>query len=180
MRAGRRIAYWGKCIGLALSLLSGALPAYAQPRFPVDTVLFVCEHGTVKSLVAKLEFERLARAEGLSAVAISRGSAADAAVPPWMRQALAGDGISLGDWQPRQLTARDVADAQLIVSFDLGPGTLPAGAATRLAWDGLPALSQDYAAGRTAIHIKVRHLVDSLRLAAGTNKAPRQPSRRSP
>jgi hypothetical protein len=165
--------------GLALALMTTSWLAGAQPRFPVDTVLFICEHGTVKSLFAKLEFERLARAEGWSTVALSRGSAADAAVPPWMQHALAGDGFSLGAWRPQQLTARDIAGAQLIVSFDLPAGAVPPGTAPRLAWDGLPGLSQDYATGRDAIRTRVRQLFDSLRTASTKSPRPPQPSMRT-
>ena len=158
--------------GFVLAFMTASVSGGAQPRFPVDTVLFICEHGTVKSLFAKLEFERLAREEGWSTVALSRGSSADAAVPPWMQRALAGDGFSLGAWQPKQLTARDIAGAQLIVSFDLPAGTLPPGPVPRLAWDGLPGLSQDYAKGRDAIRARVRQLVDSIRTVS--TKSPRR------
>ena len=126
------------------------------------TVLFVCEHGTVKSLLAKLLFERYAVAAGLDMRAISRGSAADSAVPKWMRSKLEGAGLALADFQPRQLAAQDLADASHVVSFDLATGVTAAAKAPRAQWDALPAASTDFDASRTAIDARVRALVDSL------------------
>lgn len=158
------ISWRAGAVGLAL-LVPHKGVAQARRLFPADTVLFVCEHGTVKSLVAKLEFERQARAAGLTTVALSRGSAADTAVPPWMRTALAGDGIDLGDWTPQPLRAADLKSAALVISFDLPPGVTAEARAPRAQWDGLPSVSQDYAGGRDAIHRRVRLLVDSLKRA---------------
>lgn len=160
---------WSGRAGLTTVLATAVTlpsPASAQQAkkvgHPVNTVLFVCEHGTVKSLVAKLEFERAARARGLFMRAASRGSAPDSALPPWMRDNLERDGALLGDWRPLRLTQADLDSAIVIVSFDLPTGVFGTSSGRRERWDGLPALSQNYLAGRNAIRTRVRRLVDSL------------------
>ena len=45
-------------------------------------VVFVCEHGSVKSLVAQEWFNRRAKERGLAVRAVSRGITPDASVPP--------------------------------------------------------------------------------------------------
>jgi protein-tyrosine-phosphatase len=131
-----------------------------------STVLFVCEHGTVKSLLAKVLFEEYAQAVGLQVRAVSRGTHADTTVPPWMVQQLARDRVTLGSWHPRQLGPYDLAHASYVVSFDVPSATTAATHAPRAQWDGLPSVAQDYTQGRDAIRVRVRQLVDSLKRAA--------------
>lgn len=149
-------------------LMLAPLSSGAQARTsiaPRDTILFVCEHGTVKSLLAKLEFERQAAAAGLFMTAVSRGSAADSVVPPWMHQALERDGDKLGSWKPQLLQRSDLKSATLVVSFDLPTSTVAGSAGPSQQWDGLPSVSQNYAGGRAAIRQRVSQLVDSLKAA---------------
>jgi protein-tyrosine-phosphatase len=129
------------------------------------TILFVCEHGTVKSLLAKVLFEKYAQEVGLQMRAVSWGTHADTTVPPWMVERLALDHVTLGSWHPRQLGPNDLADASYVVSFDV-PSAATAGAhAPRRQWDGLPSVAQNYAKGRDAIRVRVHQLVDSLKRA---------------
>lgn len=138
----------------------GAQQRGAQPR---ETVLFVCEHGTVRSLLAKLLFEEYAGQIGLDMNAVSRGTRPDSLVPAWMHRNLAADRITLGDWRPQLLAPTDLAAASYVVSFDV-PASATAGArAPRAQWDGLPSVSADYASGREAIRARVRQLADSLK-----------------
>ena len=134
----------------------------AQPR---HTVLFVCEHGTVRSLLAKVLFEQYAATVGLPLTAVSRGTRADSVVPPWMLRGLAADHVTLGSWRPQTLRATDLATAVYVVSFDVPFGATATTRAPRAQWDGLPSVSQDYARGRDAIKARVRQLVDSLNRA---------------
>ncbi len=125
-------------------------------------VLFVCEHGTVKSLLAKLLFDEYAAQVGLPMRAESRGSAADSVVPPWMHARLSAAALSPGSFSPRTLAAPDLAAATYVVSFDL-PAAVTAGArAPRARWDSLPPASQQFEASRDAIRVRVQGLVDSL------------------
>lgn len=152
---------------LALFAWAAYVPAEEQP-LESGNVLFVCEHGSVKSLLAKLLFERTAAREGLTLHAVSRGTAPDAAVPEWMRAALERDGFDIGAWRPVALSPRDLRSAQRVVTFDV---TLASdglvGPATEH-WDGLPSVSRDYGMGREAIAARVEELVQELKRSSLT------------
>jgi protein-tyrosine-phosphatase len=128
-------------------------------------VVFVCEHGTVKSVVAAAHFNRLARARGLAAVAISRGSAPDSAVPAVVRKGLLADGV--GPWRarPAPLRKADVLGAALVVSFDQSIDSLVGAHAPVRHWDNTPSVMHDYATGRDSIVARVRALVTELQRA---------------
>lgn len=109
---------------LRLALVVALLPSsiHAQLRAapaPQGTVLFVCEHGTVKSLLAKLLFDEYAARVGLAMRAESRGTAIDSAVPPWMRAKLAESELLPGSFSPRALATQDLEAASFVVTFDL-------------------------------------------------------------
>lgn len=70
---------------LFAGLLGPSVAAAQRSHARTDTVLFVCEHGTVKSLLARVLFERYAKEVGLPMIAVSRGTKADSVVPAWMR-----------------------------------------------------------------------------------------------
>ena len=145
-----------------------ALPAGAQGSSaqPHKTVLFVCEHGNVKSLLAKVLFERYAGEIGLDVGAVSRGTRPDSVVPAWMQSSLAIERVILGAWRPQVLAPADLLSASYVVSFDV-PTSATAGAqAPRVQWDGLPSVSANYASGRDAIRARVRLLADSLKRAS--------------
>lgn len=129
-------------------------------------VLFVCEHGTVRSLLAKVLFEQYAAEVGLDMQAVSRGTRADTLVPPWMQQGLAADHIELGAWRPQTLLPGDLTSASLVVTFDVPLAATAGARVPQVHWDSLPSVSRDYATGREAIRVRVHQLVDSLKRAS--------------
>ncbi len=156
--------------GLVASVLLAVAPFNldAQPSVAgkAKPVLFVCEHGTVRSLLAKVLFEQYAAEVGLAMQAVSRGIKADTVVPAWMLQGLAADHVTLGTWHPQTLRAADLANASLVVSFDVPTAAISGALAPQARWDSLPSVSRDYVTGRDAIKIRVHRLVDSLKLAS--------------
>ena len=132
---------------------------------PKRVVLFVCEHGTVKSLLAKVLFEQYAKDVGLDMQAVSRGTHADSLVPPIVLQGLTSDHVALGSWRPQTLAPSDLAGATYVVSLDVPPAATAAARAPRTQWDGLPSVTQDYGRGRDSIKARVHQLVDSLKRA---------------
>src|SRR5437868_3440198 len=86
---------------LLIALAPTSVDAQRVAAAHEKTILFVCEHGTVKSLLAKVLFEDYAKEVGLDVKAISRGTRADSIVPTWMLQGLAADKITLGAWHPQ-------------------------------------------------------------------------------
>ena len=148
---------------LTILALPGVLSAQQRTtRVTDETVLFVCEHGTVKSLLAKLLFDEYAAQVGLPMRAESRGTAIDSVVPPWMRAHLDASRLTYSGFTPRTVAARDLAGASVVVTFDL-PATVSVGArGARTQWDSLPPASQQFEASREAIKARVHALVDSL------------------
>lgn len=147
---------------LVLFAWAACVPAEEQP-LESGNVLFVCEHGSVKSLLAKLLFERAAAREGLTLRAVSRGTAPDAAVPGWMRAALERDGFDIGAWQPVALSPSDLRSARRIVTFDVPLASHGVVSPATEHWDGLPSVSRDYGMGREAIAARVEELVHELK-----------------
>ncbi len=141
-----------------------AAGAWAQPA--PQTVLFVCEHGAAKSVVAAAHFNKLAAERGLPFRAISRGTAPDPTVPARISDGLKGECLTVpAVFLPVLVTPRDASAAFRVVTFDV---TLPvsANASRQTRWDSLPAFSDGYGPASAAIAAKVEALVRELETAA--------------
>ena len=138
-----------------------------------NTVVFVCEHGAAKSVVAMAYFQQLVSERKLPFKAISRGTNPDSAIPQPVRNGLAADGLSLGGFTPRKLSVADLASAITVISFDQpAVATLVGDRLPSSAWDGLPAVSENYAVARDSIRQRVQALVDSLAKAHAQRGTP--------
>ena len=122
-------------------------------------VVFVCEHGSAKSLVAASFFERLAKERGIRARAVSRGTSPDAAVPAGVVAALRDDGFDVAPFQPRRLSEADLREAACVVAIGVELGE--AGAHCER-WDDLPAVSVSYAHARDVIVSRIESLLRRL------------------
>lgn len=137
--------------------------SYTPAARPVRTeVVFVCEHGSVKSLVAMEHFNRKAQARGLPYRAVARGIAPARTVPKAVQTGLHADGFETSGFAPRPLRASDVDRAVVVVSFDQDIIAIVAGRSRHLAWDNLPAVLTDYSRGRNAILARIDVLIDEL------------------
>jgi arsenate reductase len=172
---------------LAFSSLTVPMTAHAQRTtraVSADTqrVVFVCEHGSVKSMIAANLFNRMAVERGVAARAVSRGTAPDRTVPELVRSGLRRDGIDIGNVSPVGLGIADARETDLFVAFDVDvPSDVSKRAEVRR-WDSTPSVMQNFAAGRDAIAANVTRLVDELaRLGAQTIESPRRaPTARTP
>jgi protein-tyrosine-phosphatase len=127
------------------------------------TVVFVCEHGSVKSLIAREWFNRLAAERHLEVRAVSRGVAPDKSVPPAIATALQGDGFDVSGFEPRPFVASDAAGAVRIVAIGVDLAASPARGTARIdSWTGVPPASEDYDASRDVLRQRVSDLLDSL------------------
>lgn len=126
------------------------------------SVLFVCLHGSAKSVIAAEHFRRLAAARGVAVEVRSAGLEPDAAVPPRVAQGLLADGIDVRDFRPQPPAAAAVAQATTVVTFacDLGPLTASARRIER--WDDVPAVSEDFKRARDIIVARVTTLLDEV------------------
>lgn len=93
-----------------------ALAASAQETKETPVVLFVCEHGAAKSVVAAAHFNRMAAEKGLSVRAISRGTDPEPEFGAAAIKGLAADGLTVSG-KPQRVTAGDAASARRVVAL---------------------------------------------------------------
>ena len=124
-------------------------------------ILFVCEHGAAKSIVAAAYFNKLARERKLNLHAIARGTTPDEELSPKAVGGLRRDGLSPGESHPRKLSLADVETAQRVVAFCDLPEEYQSKAAVER-WDDILSVSEDYEKARDTILEKLRQLMNSL------------------
>ena len=145
---------------LTLSALTlGALMAAPEPK-PAATVLFVCEHGSAKSVVAAAHFNQIAASRGLPFRAISRGTEPDAEMAPAAVEGLRGDGLKPDDAAPSKLEQADLDAAVRVVTFCALPPGLHAKSPVEQ-WE-VPPVSTGYAASREAMLARIERLLTEL------------------
>jgi arsenate reductase len=120
-------------------------------------ILFLCEHGGAKSVVAALHFNRLAAERGLSFVATA-AAAHDPydAVPAPVADYLQGEGFDVRKLRPHHAGAEEIERAARIVTI----GCDLSGAHER--WDDVPAASEDLERSVAAIRRHVEALAEDL------------------
>jgi protein-tyrosine-phosphatase len=128
-----------------------------------NTVLFVCEHGGAKSVLAATYFNHLATHHGLAMRALARGVSPDAEVPRAVVEGLARAGLAPCIITPVALAQEDLVNAGRVITFDQPQITTRVSQRERvIAWNDLPAVSADFDIARDAIVARVRILVDAL------------------
>ena len=132
---------------------------------PPPVVVFVCLHGSAKSVIASEHFRRLSRERGLDVSVECAGTEPDADIPPRVVQGLLADGFDVRGQRPRPIARADLERAARVIAFgcDLGDVAPPALSVER--WDDVPAVSEDYGRARDAIAKRVRALVDHMLVA---------------
>jgi len=150
-------------IGALLVLCAETALAQAVERSPVSpkTIVFVCEHGSVKSVVAAAHFNRIARERGLPFVAVSRGINIDGKIPASIREGLARDGLAPADETPRDLRAEEATDAVHVIAFDQVPAAR-GGQANVTYWKDVPPVTKDYDAARAVIVTHIEAIAGDL------------------
>jgi protein-tyrosine-phosphatase len=146
-------------LGFLLSVVAPAAQTAPQPA-----VVFVCEHGAAKSVVATAYFNKLARERGLPYRATFRGTDPQAELSVSALKGLREDGIEIPTGKPTVISPADVEKATHV--FAIGC-TLPAAANSSgkaSDWGDVPD-GQGYAAMRDAIVRHVTTLLDELQKA---------------
>ena len=123
-------------------------------------VLFVCLHGSAKSVIAAEHFNRLAAARGLGARAIAVGTEPDDVIPTRVAQGLRDDGIDVEGRRPRRPTPADVEGTAVVVTFGCDLGELASRAPRIERWDDVPAVSEDFKRARDVIVARVVGLLE--------------------
>jgi arsenate reductase len=141
-------------------LIVGLVAAWVVGQAGVGrTVVFVCEHGSAKSVVAAAHFNRRAAELGLEVRAVSRGTAPDAELAPAAVAGLRQDGLAPVAAAPVALTAADLSAAERVVSFNELPRELSTASVER--WE-VPPVSTQYGASRDAMLPRIEELLESL------------------
>ena len=113
-------------------------------------IVFVCEHGAAKSVMAAVYFNKLAKEMGMDVHAIARGTHPDSELSPQALQGLAEEGLAPENSVPQKLTAADLESALGVVSFcELPPEYQPKAVVER--WENVPPVNEDYAKARQVI-----------------------------
>jgi len=147
---------------LAFFLIISSLPGRSQPG-QAPTIVFVCEHGSAKSVIAAAHFNRLAESKGLAYRAISRGVHPDAEIPGNIKTALLADGLDVSTWKPKMIRDDDIRRADRVVTLACElPKLKSVTTAKVIDWNGIPAVSNGYEEARAAIIQKVEELFKTL------------------
>ena len=155
--------YWGKgpARQLALAVKAGL---DAQQTKQSARIVFVCEHGAARSVIAAAYFNKLAAERGLPHRAITRGTSPDAEFGAATVAGLRADGIPVPVGKPQLVGTSDLLGADQVVTFAVDlPGGLPA--VKRVDWSNIPGPTADYAGARNAIETRVRALIEELAAA---------------
>jgi arsenate reductase len=126
-------------------------------------VLLVCEHGSVKSLMAASLFNQAATGRGLPFRAIARGITPDEEVPSKIVEALTAEGFDVKGFKPTRVSTAEMSKAARIVAIgvDLSPFTPSAPVAIEQ-WNDVPAASMDYSAAHRVLKQHVDVLLNRL------------------
>ena len=151
--------------GLSAVLLCAALSVRgeAQTANPsaAPRVVFVCEHGAAKSVIAAAYFNKIAAERGLPDRATYRGANPQAELSVSALKGLKEDGLTLPSAKPAPITSADVVAATHIFAIGCSlPAHATAGGKAD-SWDDVPE-DQGYAAQRDAIKKHVERLIDDI------------------
>ena len=127
-----------------------------------QTVLFVCQHGAAKSVIAAEYLTRLAQARGLDVRGESRGLEPDECVPSPVVEALAREGFDVSDYAPRPLGPEHLAAPRKVISLGCNLGTATDDSSRIEQWLDIPMVSDGYVTARDAIVARVERLVDEI------------------
>ena len=146
---------------LALPATSGLARPGARPTPSAPAIVFVCEHGAAKSLIATAYFNKLAAERGLPYRATFRGTDPQEALSVRAVAGLKADGVTIPAGAPTAIGAADIEKATHI--FAIGC-TLPAAAVSSgksKDWSDVPD-DKGYEGQRDAIVRHVKELLDDL------------------
>jgi arsenate reductase (thioredoxin) len=141
--------------------MSGQAQDLAKDTEQKPVIIFVCEHGAAKSIVAAAYFNKLAEERGLNLRAIARGTNPDPEISPKVRDGLRKDGLASTESAPKNISHADFSGARRIVTFC----SLPEDYADKLQvehWDDLPWNSEEYGKSRDGIIERLNRLLEEL------------------
>jgi protein-tyrosine-phosphatase len=125
---------------------------------PNPIIVFVCEHGAAKSIIAAAYFNKLAKEKDSALRATARGTNPDQELSPKVIDGLRADGLIPTESSPQPLSPADIESAQRIISFC----ELPEEFQNKIPveqWADVPPVSEDYEKARDAIIEKIDQIL---------------------
>ena len=123
------------------------------------SVIFVCEHGAAKSVLAATYFNHFASELGLNLRAVGRGTNPDRELSTQAVNGLSEDGLTPSESGPQPLTEADIESAQRLVAFCELPEKYRRSASIEY-WQDIPPVSENYERARDSIVKRIRLLLD--------------------
>jgi arsenate reductase (thioredoxin) len=146
-----------------LSVLSvAALMAQNERTTAAPQVLFICEHGAAKSILAAAEFNKLAEERGLPHRAIARATNPDPTFSAATVSGLRKDGLPEPKGKPQMVTSADVKKAERVVTLGCKLPDSVGGSSKAADWSDVSSPGKDYDAARTDVVRHVTQLLDEL------------------
>ncbi|HEX8957513.1 MAG TPA: hypothetical protein VF798_14620 [Burkholderiaceae bacterium] len=170
------MCHWIRAAAAVLAFSFWNTEATAAPKGaePTGEILFICEHGNVKSLMAVSYFNQVAKERHLPFVAISRGAAPDSTtVPPAIVEGLRSQGFDVSSFHPVKVTEQDIASARRAVA--IGVPSLSAVGNTNAsieAWNDVPPATVDFQASSASIKAHIEALLLQLDAPQGGHNRP--------
>ncbi len=155
--------------GLIIMLATGLLlsTSFSQKKkknlapAKLPTVLFVCEHGAAKSVIAAAYFDKFARQKGLKYKAVFRGTNPDSVIAPVTKQGLEADGIEIAETKPLLVSQLEMEEATQIITLGCKLPNAEKVESKLTDWNEVPSPS-NYQLARDAISKRVENLVNEL------------------
>jgi protein-tyrosine-phosphatase len=161
------------CVVVALATFATfatfAACAGGRPRRDPPSVVFVCQKGSVKSVIAATHFAARARARGMSVDVRARAVMPVAELAPATIAGLAADGLTPIERIPVQVTPDDLAHATRTIAFEPLPSSLAQASRRIDIWD-VPPVSNGYEAARDEMVRRSDQLLDELARESSTVK----------
>jgi arsenate reductase (thioredoxin) len=145
----------GRIFIYSFFLLLGVTKAFSQSE--VKTILFVCEHGSAKSIIAAAHFQKLAKDEGLNIQVISRGVNPDPDIPEAINKHLESDGFERHSKIPTQLTMADLKNSNYVITFNTLPDEY--GKLDNIQHWNIPSFEAGYAVAKDSILTNIKEII---------------------
>jgi arsenate reductase (thioredoxin) len=127
----------------------------------VKQIVFVCEHGSAKSVIAAAYFNELAKEKNLPYEAIARGTNPDKEISVKTKQLLIQDDLFDKSFVPQKLSQQDVDGAQQVFLFYTLPEAIQSKDNIQY-WLEIDAVNGDFIKLKNDIVSKLIPLIDSL------------------
>ena len=152
-------ARWLMAVWIALALMgSNSSAQTGTPAVQPNSVVFVCERGSAKSLIAATLFNRIAAERSLPIRAIARGLAPDGKVPETVVRALGAEGFDVASFEPARASDVELSAATRVVGMGIHPAALGSKRADIEIWSDMPS-SADYRAFRGVLLDRIEGLL---------------------